>query len=267
MKGIRKRVTIGFLSIVVLLFFSGLVSLFELNHMSTDIEAILSSNKRSIELAENMLDAISAHDRAVVNYAVFRDTLYSDSCKMRFVEFSDHIDLVRKEASKSTVMMFDSLRLNADRLQAVVHELRTSRTIENLVLLDTLYNGATTFDGKGWYERNYVPAYDDTSNSIMRVMSHAQISLSPRAEQLSRNAYRAVTPVFISLVVMIVILLMFYYFIMIYALKPIIEMNQSLGNWLRYKVPFKTKSECRDELLELKEKIESVITTPKNIIH
>ena len=56
MTGIRKRVTIGFLSIVVLLFFSGLVSLFELNHMSADIESILDGNRRSLELSENMLD-------------------------------------------------------------------------------------------------------------------------------------------------------------------------------------------------------------------
>lgn len=265
MTGIRKRVTIGFLSIVVLLFFSGLVSLFELNHMSTDIEDILDGNRRSLELSENMLDAISAHDRAVVNYAVFRDTLYSDSCKMRFAEFSAHIEQARNGASKSAAMMFDSLHISAEKLRLVVHELRTSRTIEHLVLTDTLNNGELTFDGKGWYDRNYVPAYDAASNSIMRVMSQAQTSLSPRAERLSRNAYRAVTPVFISLVVMIIILLMFYYFIMIYALKPIIEMNKSLGDWLRYKVPFGVKAECRDELLELKEKIDSVTNNPKKL--
>ncbi len=263
MKGLRKRVTIGFVSIVVLLFFSGLVSLFELNNMSSDIEVILDSNRRSIQLTENLLDAISAHDRAVVNYAVFRDTLYADSCKIRFEEFSSHLSEARMEASKSAVLMFDSLRMSADRMRAVVHELKTSRTIENLIIYDTLYSEHQNFDGKGWYDRNYVPAYDAASNSIMRVMSHAQSMLSPRAEQLSRNAYRAVTPVFISLVVMIVILLMFFYFIMIYALKPIIEMNKSLGDWLRYKVPFKIKAECRDELLELKEKIETVLNAPK----
>ena len=252
MTGIRKRVTVGFLGIVVLLFFSGLVSLFELNNMSTDIENILDGNRRSLELSENMLDAISAHDRAVVNYAVFRDTLYSDSCKLSFAEFSAHIIAARSEASKSAVMMFDSLSQSAERLRAVVHELRTSRTIENLVLADTL-------------NPTHVPAYAAASNSIMRVMSQAQLSLSPRAERLSRNAYRAVTPVFISLVVMIVILLMFYYFIMIYALKPIIEINKSLGDWLRYKLPFKPKAECRDELLELKEKLESVTNAPKKL--
>lgn len=263
MKGIRKRVTIGFLSIVVLLFFSGLVSLYELNHMSGDIEAILGSNRRSIELTENMLDAISAHDRAVVNYAVFRDTLYADSCSTSFLAFSTHINQAREEASQSAVMMFDSLLLSAERLRLVVHELRTSRAIEHFILADTLSGGALSFNGKDWYDSTYVPAYDAASNSIMRVMSHAQTALSPRAEQLSRNAYRAVTPVFISLVVMIVILLLFYYFIMIYALKPIIDMNKSLGDWLRYKIPFRPKAECRDELLELKDKISSVTNAPK----
>ena len=97
----------------------------------------------------------------------------------------------------------------------------------------------------------------------MRVLSHAQSFMSPRAERLSRNAYRAVTPVFISLVVMIVILLMFYYFVVSYALKPIIEMNKSLGDWMRYKIPFAIKAECRDELQELSEKIGTVVNNQK----
>jgi hypothetical protein len=62
---------------------------------------------------------------------------------------------------------------------------------------------------------------------------------------------------------MIVILLLFYYFITIYALKPIIDMNKSLGDWLRYKIPFRPKAECRDELLELRDKISSVTNAAK----
>ena len=40
-------------------------------------------------------------------------------------------------------------------------------------------------------------------------------------------------------------------------------MNKSLGDWLRYKLPFMVKTECRDELEELKNKIESVTTNTK----
>ena len=63
---------------------------------------------------------------------------------------------------------------------------------------------------------------------------------------------------------MIAILLMFYYFVVIYIAKPIIEMNKSLGDSIRYKIPFKVKTECRDEMQDLKDKIESVINNPKN---
>ena len=143
MTGIRKRVTIGFLSIVVLLFFSGLVSLFELNHMSADIESILDGNRRSLELSENMLDAISAHDRAVVNYAVFRDTLYSDSCKMRFAEFSAHIEQARSEASKSTIMMFDSLKMSAEQLQSTTMD--PSRRLLRQITIENAAEAERTF--------------------------------------------------------------------------------------------------------------------------
>jgi hypothetical protein len=115
------------------------------------------------------------------------------------------------------------------------------------------------FDGWNWYNQNYLPEYNALSDGVLRVMTSSQSSLSPRAELLSRNAYRAVTPVFISLVVMIAILLMFYYFVMIYIAKPIVDMNKSLGDSLKYKMPFVVKSECRDEMAELKERIETVV--------
>lgn len=261
MTGIRKRISIGFLSIVVLLFFSGLVSLFELNHMSVDIDAILSSNRKGIELTEGMLDAIRSHDRAVIRYAVLHDTSYADSCRVRYKSFADKISQARAETSASADGLFDELDASAIRLDSIVEQLFESGRVEQGLMADTLR--AVEFDGRQWYDNEYLPIYNTTSNQILDVLTHAQNSLSPRAERLSRNAYRAVTPVFISLVVMIVILLMFYYFIMIYAVKPIIEMNRSLGDWMRYKLPFSVKSECRDEMAELRDKIESVTNNVK----
>ena len=55
MTGMRRRVTIGFLSIVCLLFFSGMVSFVELSHLSRDTGEILKANKRNIELCLNKL--------------------------------------------------------------------------------------------------------------------------------------------------------------------------------------------------------------------
>lgn len=251
MTGIRKRVTIGFLSIVALLFFSGLVSLFELSHMSVDIEAILGSSRRSIEMSKNMLSAIHANDRAVVNYAVFRDSIYADSCRGSMERFNLTIRQARNESGKSSAdALYDSLGLFSDRMEQAIEAMLTKES-------------GATFDGRKWYDDNYLPLYNDITDGITDVMKSVQGSLTPRAEQLNLNAYRSVTPVFISLLVMIAILLMFYYFIMIYTVKPIIEMNRSLGDYLRYKLPFDVKAECRDEMHELKEKIESVMVGTK----
>ena len=251
MTGIRKRVTIGFLSIVALLFFSGLVSLFELSHMSVDIEAILGSSRRSIEMSKNMLSAIHANDRAVVNYAVFRDSIYADSCRGSMERFNLTIRQARTASGTSSA---DALPDSLGHLSARMEQAREE--------MHAKASGAT-FDGRKWYDDNYLPLYNDITDGITDVMSSVQGSLTPRAEQLNLNAYRSVTPVFISLLVMIAILLMFYYFIMIYTVKPIIEMNRSLGDYLRYKLPFDVKAECRDEMHELKEKIESVMVGTK----
>jgi hypothetical protein len=210
-----------------------------------------------------MLNAIRASDRAVISYAVLRDTSYVDSCRSRFIDLSIKIEQARLETSNSAASLFDSLDASAGRLNGVFEQLRKSRNVENSLRADSLWSGNISFDGTEWYDKEYMPVYDMASDQIIRLLSHAQNSLTPRAERLSRNAYRAVTPVFISLVVMIVILLMFYYFIMIYSIKPIVEMNKSLGDWMRYKLPFAVKAECRDELEELKTKIESVTSNAK----
>lgn len=248
MTGIRKRVTIGFLSIVALLFFSGLVSLFELSHMSNDIEAIFDSSRKSIEMSKNMLDAIHNNERSVAYYTVLRDSLYADSCRTSLDDFSALLRQARKDVSAETQSRFDSL------------EVYTSLLSETLAaVLDPATPATRPFDGRRWYNNKYAPLYDRITDEITNVMGYVQSALNPRAERLSRNAYRSVTPVFISLVVMIVILLLFYYFVMIYSVRPIVEMNKRLGDYLRYKLPFDVKAECQDEMLELKEKIESMV--------
>lgn len=45
----------------------------------------------------------------------------------------------------------------------------------------------------------------------------------------------------------------------IYCVTPIERMNKGLGDWLSFRVPFAVKGDLKDEVLELKEKIESLI--------
>ena len=71
--------------------------------------------------------------------------------------------------------------------------------------------------GGRWYSEEYQALYGRLTAAIKSYMTSTQSSLVPRAEQMKKNAYRAVTPVLISLAVMIAIVLMLFYFMSIYC--------------------------------------------------
>lgn len=59
---------------------------------------------------------------------------------------------------------------------------------------------------------------------------------------------------------MIAIVLMLYYFMSIYCVQPIVRMNKGVGDFLTFRIPFTMKGELKDEVLELKEKIDTLIS-------
>lgn len=143
----------------------------------------------------------------------------------------------------------------------------TGATTELLVLtkmfLATESPKAGDESGEVWYNEYYEKQYEKVVTAVRDYMTSTQSSLAPRAEQMKTNAYRAVTPVLISLVVMIAIVLMFYYFILVYCVDPVERMIHSLDGYLRFRTPFTVKGELKDEMLALREKIESLINLVK----
>lgn len=247
MKGIRKRVTIGFMSIVTLLFFSGMVSLFELGHLSTDAEAILDNSHRNMEVAKNMLTALHTQSRAVADIVVMNDRSKDLLCREGLRDLDKSL-AAAYDLSKGASAHLDSLSVSIGKLRHLMGEMFAAQN-------DSL---PSTFN-RAWYDQVYMPVSSEVSSQIGEYMSATHEGLTPRAEQLNRNAYRAVMPVLISLIVMIAIVLMLYYFVTIYCVNPILSLRKSLADWLAFRLPFAPKSECRDELLELKEDIETLI--------
>ena len=258
MTGIRKRVTVGFASIVSLLAFSGLVSYFELSRLSNDTENIIKANSRNMELAREMLVSVDAQNRAFIFRAVLGRTEYDSLCRASMSRLEQTLAVARDEALTPSSL---------DSLTAVVARLR-KLTDNFLAMGDGLeYDEYEDYEEElselewnmEWYENQYYDCYQSLTSAVGRFMTSTENSLAPRTEQLKKNAYRAVTPVLISLVVVVVIVLMFHFFIKVYCVDPVLKMNESLGNYLSFGVPFRLKSELRDEPAELKDKIEELI--------
>jgi len=247
----RRRVTIGFGSIVCLLFFSGMVSLFELSRLSRDTDDILQTSKRNIELAREMLDAAHGHNVSMIRLAVFGDRGSDSLCVASLERLENTLLVAQHEALEKSYL---------DSLSFVTTELRLL-TDSYLAFGAAKPQARFRADSLGarWYNDQYEAVYGRLTSAIKSYMTSAQSSLAPRTEQMKKNAYRAVTPVLISLVVMIAIVLMLFYFMLIYSVNPILRMNKGLGDWLAFRVPFAVAGDLKDEMLELKEKIDTLI--------
>lgn len=288
MTGIRKRVTIGFLSAVLLLFISGMLSLFELNQLSRGTDEILKANQRNIELAKEMLDAAHDQNMAFIRLSIFREARYDSLCRASLKRLEETLAVAREEALDksfldSLFLATTELRLLTDRFlaefsaqQRALEARADSLTLAAREGLDSLANAsvdsleasvvvapAPTVADFVEQERHDA-IYTRLTAAIRTYMTSTQSSLAPRTELMKKNAYRAVMPVLVSLLVMIAIVLMLYYFTLLYCVNPVLRINRSLGDFIQFRIPYRPKkADFQDELSELNEKIETMITLSK----
>ncbi len=256
--GLRRRVSIGFISIVGVLILSGMVSFFELNTLSRETDKILDLNTHYGLMSKMMINALNDQNRAFTQMTAFEDPSYEVGCRESMARLDSLLTVAREESTVPEVV--DSMMVVAADLRRVSDEFLVMPIQDSLLLStpDSLQYPRS----REIYDR-YLPIYDKMLGSVYIYNKESIKALAPGAEQLHNNAYRAVTPILLSLSVMIVIVLMLYYFIMSYCVTPIIRVNDSLKGYLTYKIPFAPKSGARDELLEMTERVELLIKQNK----
>ena len=257
---IKRRIQLAFMSIILLLFFSGAMSLFELERVSHDTEEILLASKENIDLASEMISALNEQNDAMISMAVIGGTLrdiapHFEDCE----ESMERLRLATEEAqlrmsTTDNAATTDSLVMFTKRINEMVVSY-INGDVHRALSKDTITNPTTHL----WYIESYKPEYVKVSGQITKYMTGSENTLGPDVNRLSHTARRAVTPVFLSLVVMIVVVLMFYFFVNHHLIKPILRINEGVGDYLRYRIPFDSNLYCRDELVSLRDRIVALI--------
>ena len=262
MKGIGKRVTVAFLSIVALLSVSGMISLFELSNLSYDTDSILSASHRDVEVVKDMLRSVHNHGRATLDVAIFDDAEGREAARKAVAEMNLHIASVRKNAPIALQGCLDTLSLYTAELNRLAEEYGSAE--KGVIASDSVQVAKSQLLGKEWYKEVYEVAYNKFAEQVKRYITLSDGQMAPRAAQLSKNAYRSVTPVLISLLVMIALVLMLYYFVYVYGVAPAKRINKALSDSIAYKVPYKVKAELVDEFKELSDNIEMLTNISKS---
>ncbi len=257
---LTRRMRVAFMCLLLLLFVSGVVSLLELERVSKDTEDILLASKENVDLAGSMLTALNEQNDVMITLAVASGKYddiktYSARCE-ESISHLTHSTLLaqRKMQQTETPEAADSLVLVTSRVNELAQTYirgEVHRAIA-MSLLDSVAVVPTTHE---WYVNEYKPEYELTTQQITKYMTGVHNTLGPEVNNLSHTARRAVTPVFISLIVMVVIVIMFYYFFNYYYVRPILRINNSLGDYITYKKPFDGEIPCRDEMVALRDRI------------
>lgn len=259
MKGIGKRVTVAIFSIVALLSVSGVISLFELNNLRNDAESALSVGSQGTDVVNGLLGSLHNHSCAMIDLALFENAARKSDCDKALDNIDVSIASVREGASTAIKLRLDSMALCSAELRDV-----TDRICGTMVKSKDTTVLQLGFDGRLYYVHHYEPAYNKFVAQIEKYSLLVHERLAARVDKLSKNAHRSVVPVFISLLVMIAVVLMFFYFIYIYGVKPVVRINRSLSEYLRFKLPYKANAEMIDEIKELNGNIENLVNISRS---
>ena len=258
---ITRRMRTAFLSIILLLIVSGAMSLLELERVSHDTEEILMASKANVELAGDMISALNDQNDAMIYMALLGDESENHrmQCHNSIANLSMATSAVHQRMqSTDNPTATDSLLIYTNRINTLAKDFLEKR-VHLFLLEEAERDTISVLNTQSWYADSYKTEYLNVSQQITKYMTGANSTLGPEVNRLNNTARRAVTPVFISLVVMLVIVLMLYFFMKRYFTDPVIRINRSLGDFLTYRMPFDSNIPCRDELQMLRDRIATLI--------
>ena len=245
--GLKNKIRLGFLSLALLLFFSGIISYFELSRLSNSTHSMLGASLRTMEQSKKMQAAVQDQNTALLQMIV------SGSRN------SDSMLIVGRQKFDSSMREANVLIRDLQGFDSIYAANVAYNRIVDAYLSDSLHKNSV-----GWYVNIYETSYADLTTSIKNFMVSSQRIMDVKAQRLEDNAYRATMPGFIALLIGILIVVVFFYFINLYYISPVLKITDALKNYLNSKIPFKVNVEGRDEMFRLKESIEKLIDQQKS---
>ncbi len=247
MRSIRRKISVGFIALIVVLFFSGVIAYAEMNRLREDTESVIAQGTQATDFSKRMLDALQEQNSAVLKMLILGDQSPSEEYTTGLLSFNATL----LEAMESAIDRedLDQIYKANEHYHAIVEQHATTITTEAA--------------DKDWYMSSYVDAYYALDTAIKDYMSSPGNSIAVRMSKIEDSIYRTITPSILTLIVAIVIVCMFYFFIDTYYTRPVQRISKALGFYVESKLPYKVKIDEKSELMDLNNNIVELIEQNK----
>lgn len=243
MNTIRKKISVGFIMLSLVLFCAVIINMFEIARLSDSTEEIIAEGAESTEYATRMLNALQKQNRAVLNMVLTGSATSSTEYHEGVYELNSAIVEAMEGNPQSTSL-------------AAIYEANIN--YHDIVEQHTI--SPEKGDDKAWFVDSYIESYYTLDSAIKSYMTSPKSSVAMRMSKLENNIYKTITPSVLTLLVAVLILLLFYFFIDTYYTKPVRNISRALDNFLKNRVPYQVKIEEKSELSSLNNNIIDVIS-------
>lgn len=247
MDTIRKKISVGFLALSLVLFCAVIINVFELNRMSRNTQELVAESAESAEFATRMLDALQKQNRAVLNTVILNNESVDAEYHNGVYEFNAAI--------------MEAMELNPD--SPALQSIYEANINYHQITDNHAYSTTDESIDRAWFMESYVESYYELDSAIKSYITSPKSSVAVRMYNLESNVYKTITPSVLTLLVAVTILIMFHFFIDTYYTKPLRNISRGLDGYIKAKVPYQVKIEEKSELSSLNDNIKELIGLSK----
>jgi methyl-accepting chemotaxis protein len=233
----------------MVLFTSGMISLFQLMQIERVVSDMNTNNIRSIEAAGrissearrqtwDILDIMHNNSKDDDARIIINDTLYR-----KCLDFISQNITIAEERK-----MFNTLYFTYQSFK------KQTQALDSLFMSDDIQTR------NEWFNNVYRPVYESFTKAANDLGILNQNTISKHSTEIKDNFYRLVIPLIVALTVGLFLVILFNYFINIYFINPILAIIKGIKNYTDNKQSYIVKIDTRDEIHELNREIKSLIS-------
>ncbi len=249
---IRRKISLGFVVIGVILLMSSVIGIYELISTRRSVSAIIADNIESINASRILLEITDEYNFLLMQ-EVGLDTVPTLDALNSTVFTSILSDAKGSYSNLEVRNMTDSILY---AYTAYVHVLKEAPNIWQ--------EGYAA--RRGWFFGRLYPVYMQLRNYIQSLTDISQEALKKNSKNMSDTFYRSIMPGVVSFAIGIGLLILFNYFINQIFITPLLAISTGIKKYINSSKRYDVDVRGDGELGELNEEVKELIESNENLL-
>ncbi|MBQ7575924.1 MAG: hypothetical protein IJT26_05245 [Bacteroidales bacterium] len=242
--GIKRRVLLGCVVLGLILFFSSIISLYEMRSTNKFVSDVIADNVRGIDAAKELLN-IAEENNLSLMAGIDKDFSTVDS--VRVEDFGTRFNELRSSfMTASERRAADSVMYSYAAYMQVVGEAEKVWEFDEFIRRE-------------WFFDRLQPVYLKFRGYLSQLTNESEKTLIRNSQNLQENYHRSAMPSFISMILTLVLVVLFNYYLNYYVINPLLKVNRDIKAYRQFGRKYDVKLDSGDEIAELNSNIKDLV--------